>query len=311
MARWGIAEWYGRDIVALTPEERRGFADIAIASEDEGVPLVDQPICPFMSTLIENSRCNKAGGVCSIRPYVGDKPLPKEQYQPATTCPNRFLEQDNGKTLFSAISEKVVGVNGQVKVVKEVPFLHKMNAEGNVRGAKAGRIDWVIIPDPFEVDTGSFDWIAVETQSVYFSGVKFRPEFELYRSEPERLHGPLGARRPDFRSSGAKRLVPQLETKSPVMRRWGKKVVVVIDRAFADEFSTISKISEDFDNAEVAIYIVKFDERWNLRFDQLILTELDAAKEAIQATAAVRRDEFENGLREQLALGRTGKIHDA
>lgn len=39
-------------------------------------------------------------------------------------------------------------------------------------------------------------------------------------------------RRPDFRSCAQKRLIPQLQLKIPVFRRWGKKFFVVVDSNF-------------------------------------------------------------------------------
>ena len=50
----------------------------------------------------------------------------------------------------------------------------------------------------------------------------------------------IGRRRPDYRSSGPKRLSPQLDVKVPVLRNWGKKVVVVIDRFFYDNMNTLA-----------------------------------------------------------------------
>lgn len=46
-------------------------------------------------------------------------------------------------------------------------------------------------------------------------------DFQMYVNKPDELNVTTKNRRPDWRSSGAKRLSPQLEAKSPVMRRWG------------------------------------------------------------------------------------------
>src|SRR4051794_30711017 len=91
-ARYGIAEWYGKDITMLTPEERQGFGQLAVKQSQTAVRvLADAPPCPFLSTLLPGARCNKKGGVCSIRKYApgegaagvvvpGDKIV--------TVCPN-------------------------------------------------------------------------------------------------------------------------------------------------------------------------------------------------------------------------------
>src|SRR5699024_12537315 len=80
-------------------------------------------------------------------------------------------------------------------------------------------IDWILIADP---DTTT-EWIAVEIQSVYFSGGNMDVDFQKYVQKPQKLNVTDTNRRPDWRSSGAKRLAPQLAAKSPVMAQWGKK----------------------------------------------------------------------------------------
>lgn len=229
---WGIAEWYGHDLRSMTPHERHDAALLALATKEKGMSEVEQPICPFLATVRPDARCNKVGGVCSIRDYGPNKKSRIPDVQPAAVCPNRFLEVYGDESIFAYIAREFFGVSSGAKVIKEVPFLNTTDAQGVQRSAKAGRIDWLVVPRPPAAgDNSRMDWIAVETQAVYFSGTNIWDDIRPYLDTPDTLHYPAGNRRPDYRSSGAKRLAPQLSAKSPVMRTWGRKVVVVVDES--------------------------------------------------------------------------------
>lgn len=195
-------------------------------------------------------------------------------------------------------------------VVKEVPFLHKVDADGKIRGAKAGRIDWVVIPTPPKKgDSVPLDWIAVETQAVYFSGANMWGDIALYLDAPDRLHAPTGQRRPDYRSSGAKRLAPQLEAKGPVMRRWGHKVVVVVDSAFFAELARMPDTVDDFDNAEVIWIVMRYTDEMSLVEDKVYFAELSDSMAALQATQPMNRNDFETGLKAELWKNNSDKVY--
>jgi len=216
-ARYGIAEWFGKDMTALTPVERQRFGHFA-AKQDHDGSLAGAPTCPFLATLIPGARCNKAGGVCSIRKY-GNDGAPIAGDKVVTTCPSRFLQSDSsGKSLFATISEKMLDIPNPI-VVKETPFLRKipdartspeiaedMKAEAKEEEKKAGRIDWILI-SPGTATRDELEWCAVETQALYFSGGKMRPEFDAYAHAPSPVLFPSGKRRPDYRSSGPKNLL--------------------------------------------------------------------------------------------------------
>lgn len=308
---WGIGEWYGQDIETMSSAERKRAADHALAAREVGIEDAPQPLCPFLSEVRPGSRCNKVGGVCSMRLYEND-PVVVVDEQPATVCPNRFLGAGKEGSVFALIAKELFGVEEGAKVVKEVPFLMKLNADGEARAAKAGRIDWIVVPRPPESDSSALDWVAVETQAVYFSGSKFEGDFEMYRDDPAQLHFPNApkGRRPDYRSSGAKRLAPQLDAKSPVMRRWGVKVAVVIDRSFADDLGVMDVTSDDFDNAEVVFFIMRYDKNFEMQLDEVRMTELESAIRALQATAPISKAEFEKLLRRELERN-SAKVHDA
>src|SRR5690554_5545708 len=66
ISRYGIAEWYGLDFANLSPERIREIAS-------------DPPkICPFR---YPSGKCNKRGGVCSLRKYseIGATVTPVDQ----------------------------------------------------------------------------------------------------------------------------------------------------------------------------------------------------------------------------------------
>src|SRR5690606_28139709 len=74
-------------------------------------------------------------------------------------------------------------------------------------GKKAGRIDWLLM-DSATIGDADPKWCALETQAVYFSGDNMGAEFSAYLNAPRSVIFPVGFRRPDYRSSGPKRLAP-------------------------------------------------------------------------------------------------------
>lgn len=333
IARYGIAEWFGSDITALTPEERQRFGQLA-AKQDQDGDLSGAPLCPFLATLIPAARCNKASGVCTIRkfgqgaeasgvPVVGDKIV--------TVCPSRFLQPVAiDKSLFVWISEKMLDIDNPT-IVKETPFLRKvsdaqrpteiaadMEAEAEEEGKKAGRIDWILV-NPATMTASELDWCAVETQALYFSGDKMRPEFDAYAASPAPVLFPVGRRRPDYRSSGPKRLSPQLDVKVPVLRNWGKKVVVVIDRFFYDNMNTLADAyprarndQERRDNADVVWFVVDYDAQLRITASTVVFTTLDSSRRALNATEPLSKADFTRNLKQVIGdSARANKVFKA
>lgn len=317
-SRYGIAEWFGKDLAAMTPEERQSLGQLAMAQQREG-DTVKTPVCPFLSTLIPEAKCNKSGGVCSIRKYYredGNEGSIEKTDKVVTVCPSRFLEPvSKEKSLFAWISEKMLDISNPV-IVKETPFLRKitdtsreadiaedMNAEAKEEGKKAGRIDWILV-NPATMSDNELEWCAVETQALYFSGGKMNQEFEAYAASASPVLFPAGKRRPDYRSSGPKRLAPQLDVKVPVLRNWGKKVVVVIDRYFyenmnslADAYPRAKSDKERRDNAEIVWFIVDYDENLHLKEDVIVFTTLDSSRTALNATEPLSKSDFTRNLK--------------
>lgn len=317
--RYGIAEWYGEDVVRMTPERRQERAATALSIRDAVENAPGAPLCPFQQSLIEGAKCNKPGGVCSIRRYIqtpdGNAVAAADQHA-VTTCPNRFLQSSTeGQSVFSWIGQALFGVPRPF-LIKEVPFLRKRRRDDSavVRDDKAGRIDWVLVPE-LPADPQKIELVAIETQAVYFSGGNIWDDLRDYLQNPDQVRFPVGQRRPDYRSSGPKRLSPQLDAKVPVMRRWGTKVVVVVDRYFYEEMSTLPQVGpanaddkERFDNAEVIWFIVKFTDDMRLVSDQVIFASLESSRDALQGTDPVNRSEFNQHLYTTLQTARTNKV---
>ena len=323
--RYGIAEWFGQNLSSLSPESRQRFGRLAARQDHDGAPI-ESPPCPFLATLVPAAKCNKAGGVCSIRKLNADgSPVMGEHV--VTVCPSRFLQPlDSTKSLFTWISEKMLDAPNPL-LIKETPFLRKiadaarpeaiaadMEAEAEEE-KKAGRIDWIVV-NPESLTSSELEWCAVETQALYFSGDAMLADFEAYAQSPSAVLFPAGRRRPDYRSSGPKRLWPQLDVKVPVLRNWGKKVAVVVDRFFYSNMNRLVDPSpraksdrERRENADVAWFIVDYDSELRLRAGEVIFTSLDSSRTALNATEPLSKADFVDRLQQVMAdEGRKNKV---
>ena len=115
---------------------------------------------------------------------------------------------------------------------------------------------------------------------------------------------PAAHRRPDWRSSGPKRLLPQLQTKVPTIRTWGKKMAVVIDEAF---FSSLVGLERQkyLSNAEIAWFVVKYElksNRWGLAPKEVAFSQLDASVKALTGGVPLSKERFEAQLQQKLDL---------
>ncbi len=123
----------------------------------------------------------------------------------------------------------------------------EIQAEEEADQDAVGKIDEVLV----NAEGGTFRWCALEIQAVYFSGKSMENDFKLMRDwTGPGIPFPTVQRRPDFRSSGPKRLMPQLQIKVPTISRWGKKMAVVIDRGFWDSLGKMREV-KDLSNCEI------------------------------------------------------------
>lgn len=294
-SRYSIGEWYGVGFETLTGRDRFRLAKI----EYEQDALTGTP-CPFQS----DTKCNKKGGVCSLRLYqqLGDGPVTGSG-PIITTCPQRFLEAG---AIFRWVGEKLLQTPEPV-VLSEIGFLDRLRSEETTDDDEMdsrdfiGRIDNVLV----HPSKDSLDWCALELQAVYFSGKSMTNEFKML-SEEERDSMPYPAkhRRPDWRSSGPKRLLPQLQTKVPTIRTWGKKMAVVIDEAF---FSSLVGLEREkyLSNAEIAWFVVAYEpapKGWKLVPRELVFTKLDASVKSLTGGVPLSKEKFEHQLRQKLSL---------
>lgn len=292
--RYSIGEWYGTGLEVLTSRQR-----FERAKEEVRLEALTGTACPFQ----QETPCNKKGGVCSLRLYEqrGQGPV-SGTGQLVTTCPLRFLEGDHvfrwvGETLLQTTSPVVLG---------QIGFLDRLHPPSADPGESEdsqdfiGRIDDVLV----HPSRTPLDWCALELQAVYFSGKAMKQEFMLLaKQEVGRLLFPAAHRRPDWRSSGPKRLLPQLQTKVPTIRTWGKKMAVVVDEAFFGSLVGLEREKHP-SNAEIAWFVVGYDPTptgWRLTPREVVFTKLDSSVKALTGGVPLSREKFEEQLRRKLS----------
>lgn len=302
--RFGIGEWFGNSLTQLSGEERQNYASQVLKPKKDRTP---QP-CPFQA-LKPDAVCSKEGGVCSLRLYSYAQhpeaeramgiPVEGTQGDFRATCPYRFHDDLN---VFKWVGETILG-DPDPMLVAEVGFLEAGATTDNEGGDDVGRIDMVLVSN--ETPEGApMAWAALEIQAVYFSGNAMRGEFEAFNDAlVDWVIFPAGRRRPDYRSSGPKRLMPQLQIKVPTLRRWGKKMAVIVDRSFFDSIGEMDNVV-DISNADIAWFIVKFEEiegqkRTRIVRDEVRYTTLERSVEGLTGGKPVPLSVFENRIAEK------------
>ncbi len=282
--RYGIGELYGHDFAKLPPERIRALANVAFKS---------QP-CPFRGG---GFMCNKKGGVCSLRQFVkrGEIVVPVDGTSPVATCPNRFYDSERA---LAWAGETLLDTKSPI-VLTELPFL-KATSDGDASDVSTvGKIDMVLVHS----DTRTLLWCALEIQAVYFSGASMFKDFDLMKTwQGDGIPFPQGFRHPDFRSSGPKRLMPQLQIKVPTISRWGKKMAVVVDLPFWESLGSITEV-DHVSNCDIAWFVMKYRHdgvRFQMEPAGLHLTTLDRAVEGLTGGKPTSLSEFEKTLRAKL-----------
>lgn len=275
---YGIGEWYGRLYCHLDHKE---------AIEFVGASNVK---CPFKSDAI----CRKQGGVCSLQAYeLSDgKSIPVGPL--VTTCPNRFAERNE---VYKWVAQVVIETSQPI-LLGEISFLRSVSkqTEDTEEGREdVGRIDNVLLHPELDL----LRWCGLEMQAVYFSGSSMHGEFaQVAKHSGLWPPFPVGRRRPDYRSSGPKRLMPQLQIKVPTLRRWGKKMAVVVDEAFFNALAPMTAVS-DISNADIVWFVVQFEcgkETASLSRGMTCATTLEHAVEGLTAGKPVSLRMFEEQL---------------
>lgn len=324
---YGRAEWYG-ELYHLMKQSRR-LELLGTSNTRIDCPYFLQ--VPALGPKSGKTNCNKIGGVCSIRNFHEPKGDADLSFGPITaTCPNRFLE--NG-TIVEHIAGFVLGTDNPL-LAKEIPFLRRPKDPTAAQAVEAtdkedheaelieedgedaakedvGRIDLVFV-HPGNPEK----WCAIEMQAVYFSGAGMAKDDANIKSMGIDSNGvpfPGGGRRPDFRSSGPKRLMPQLLIKVPTLRRWGKKMVIIIDRPFLDAMDKMDQV-DDISNCDIIWVVVRFDEtevpgKATLVIDSTVMTTLEDSVKGLTAGSATTLGEFEDKLSKRLRTAK--KVLDA
>ena len=170
--------------------------------------------CPFRDTPCTKSSKSDPLGICSL----------SDGGRAAALCPVRFLEDDR---IFSDAGRLAFGDGAVIRAFPEVRILSVPGLNGT-KDRKIGKVDFLIGKIEGE---NVVDFAALEVQAAYFSGGNLRQVLRHFMQNGH-LNDIDANRRPDFRSSAQKRLIPQLALKIPVFRRWGKKFFVVVDSMF-------------------------------------------------------------------------------
>ena len=289
VTRYGTAELFGYNFSGLTPQKIREFS----AAHYKDIP------CPFKPIVPDNPKptCSKKGGVCSLRQYSRDADGTVAPIgPPVTTCPQRFLEQN---LVFEWVGEILLG-NSRPVVISEVPFLMRETEAHEVEADAVGMIDKVLV----SAGGQSLKWCALEMQAVYFSGKSMENDFKDMRQwEGPGIPFPKVQRRPDFRSSGPKRLMPQLQIKVPTISRWGKKMAVVVDKAFWGSLGEMREV-RDLSNSEIVWFVVSYGRpvrgRFSLERHQAHFTTLSHAVEGLTGGTPVSLENFEHEIRARM-----------
>ena len=210
-------------------------------------------------------------------------------------CPNRFNEAG---TVFRWVGQTILQCDNPI-VLSEIPFL-KSTVPGATKSDSVGKIDNILVVPGKQ----PLEWCAVEIQAVYFSGKAMRNEFEDIRSrEGPGIPFPAEHRRPDYRSSGPKRLMPQLQIKVPSLSRWGKKMAVVVDQDFFENMGPMDYV-DDLTNCDVAWFIVRFEESQGtvrLAPHELRLTTLLSSVLGLTGGIPVSKSVFEQRMQAKMA----------
>lgn len=335
--RFHIAEWYGRPFIELDPSERVRLAghrvgkytmkktelsrldDLRTKSKEKAltareqdrlvvleerlqIQLEKEMACPFRTDTVYPT-CTKPGGVCSLRLYTdeddGFTPVEGDRGMVRALCPYRFHQEN---IAFRHIGERLLG-DPEPAQVGEVGFLESTGNLDSAAGEDVGRIDMILVTNPDPADQDTFDWCAVEVQAVYFSGREMAIEFKDIIARDGEASMPIEGRRPDYRSSGPKRLMPQLQIKVPTLRRWGKKMALLVDRAFFLSMGEMKRVPH-LSNCDVIWFLADFvssegEDCYKIEITEEFGTTLESAIDGLTGGTAVSLEEFQNRIREK------------
>lgn len=212
MAKQPLAEVFGYPIDNHTLDAKRCRANA---------------ICPFGNNVpnCTKDKANDPLGVCSIKD--GDEVI--------ITCPVRFRE----KWIIAEDAASFFFPKGaRWTTLTEVRLKDR-------HGKSAGNIDVVLCS--YDERGRVTDFGALEVQAVYISG-NVRKPFEHFMESPEQRMGMDWSARQnypkaDYLSSSRKRLAPQLIFKGGILKAWGKRSAVALNRGFFNTLPPLEKVA--------------------------------------------------------------------
>ncbi len=151
-------------------------------------------------------------------------------------------------------------------------------------GQPAGDIDLILAAHDESGLLTAFG--SVEVQAVYISG-NIRDPFTAYMSRKTKAGFVWTGKnfpRPDYLSSSRKRLVPQLLYKGAILKAWGVKQAVVLNRGFYDTLPSLPTVPEARADMVWLIYDLVPDQgdgRFHLQPVKTVYTEFEAALDGI------------------------------
>lgn len=267
-SRYRIAEWFGHPFKPLSGQRRQALARCALSDDPP-------PPCPYQRG---RPACAKRGGVCSIQSDDGP---------PVIICPKRFGENN----LLTSWLARIAGFKNPY-LATEVPFMRSPTTN-----RAAGRIDLVV-----SSDSEASAWFGLEVQAVYFSGHGMVEDFKLLVHNDDTVApAPTAVRRPDWRSSSAKRLMPQLQVKVPTLRRWHTKLAVAVDRPFFEAIGGPSQVpSHDLNEGDIIWLVPEVTSEFVLVEHHWEVLSLEDSSRKLLSAETVKRSEFETMLKTKL-----------
>lgn len=172
----------------------------------------------------------------------------------------------------------------------------------------AGNVDHVVA---IHRNGNLLDFVGVEVQATYFSGDAYRPEFYEYMAQVDEDGNPgyipTGTRRPDFRSCGDKRLIPQVRQKGDIFNNWGRDFAVILDKALWEYLPSMPDAEAAPDFYFFVHRLADAGDHYNLVLDTVKETTYDQVVERFEMDDEGRpsesryQDELQEKIRERIA----------
>lgn len=253
-------------------------------------------LCPFNNRVpsCTKDKAKDPLGVCSIF----------HEKRPVITCPVRFRQDwlivEQAAKFFFRPSALWTSL-GEVRL-----------EDGD--GKCAGNIDIVLV----EYDSRGkvTDFGSVEIQAVYISG-NIRTPFGEYISKSTKTKNFVWTNKPnypkpDYLSSSRKRLVPQILYKGGILKSWGKKQAIILQKSFFKTLPEMPRVNDR--QADIAWFLYDLAEnkgKYQLICKDIIYTKFEPAINKIVNPQAGDVQDFVEVLQEKLDEKLEGSPPDA